>query len=157
MPDLWSNESVNNVKLLGAMAPTVSMEQLIYATRLMNTATAAGPHSARLLRDWCVASDAGLDPQAYVLRPDVVLELSAQIIAEPTAYLRTRRSALAALALLRRAGSAGELTYSKIEQRWLDRLSRAADELPEDEAEFISAMLPQVDQQKIRLEEYELA
>src|SRR5512146_734523 len=38
VPDLWSNESVNNVKLLGGMAPTVSLEQLVYATRLMSTA-----------------------------------------------------------------------------------------------------------------------
>ena len=39
--DLWSNESVQNVKLLGGMAPTVSMEQLAYATRLMNQAAGA--------------------------------------------------------------------------------------------------------------------
>ena len=28
--DLWSNESVQNIKLLGGMAPTVSFEQLVY-------------------------------------------------------------------------------------------------------------------------------
>ena len=28
---LWSNESVQNIKLLGGMAPTVSMEQSSYA------------------------------------------------------------------------------------------------------------------------------
>ena len=58
MPDLWSNESVNNVKLLGAMAPTVSLEQLVYATRLMNTASSHGRAAARTLRDWWVESDA---------------------------------------------------------------------------------------------------
>jgi hypothetical protein len=42
------------------MAPTVSMEQLAYATRLMNQATRAG--QANLLRDWLVASDMGHDP-----------------------------------------------------------------------------------------------
>jgi methanol---5-hydroxybenzimidazolylcobamide Co-methyltransferase len=46
VPDLWSNESVQNLKLLGAMAPTVSVEQLIYATRLMNVASSHGRHSA---------------------------------------------------------------------------------------------------------------
>ena len=30
--DLWSNESVQNLRLLGGMAPTVSLEQLVYAT-----------------------------------------------------------------------------------------------------------------------------
>ena len=93
VPDLWSNESINNVKLLGAMAPTVSLEQLVYATRLMNTASSHGKVAARTLRDWMVESDAQLDPQAYVLKPDVVLELAGQIIAEPTPYLRTRKAA----------------------------------------------------------------
>jgi methanol---5-hydroxybenzimidazolylcobamide Co-methyltransferase len=157
VPDLWSNESVNNVKLLGAMAPTVSLEQLVYATRLMNTAAAHGPAGARMLRDWWVESDAGLDPQAFVLRPDVVLELAAEIIAQPTPYLRTRAAALATLARLKKAGQQGELSFSKVETRWLDRLTRQAEELPEDEAEFIAAALPGVDRGKVRLEEYEIA
>ena len=156
VPDLWSNESVNNVKLLSGMAPTVSLEQLAYAARLMNTATASGPDGARQLRDWFVASDAGFDPQAYVLRPDVVLEISAEIIVEPTAYLRTRRAALATLSKLRQAGESGALHYSKIEQRWLERLTKVADALPEDESVFIEQMLPQVDVEKIKLAQYDL-
>jgi methanol---5-hydroxybenzimidazolylcobamide Co-methyltransferase len=156
VPDLWSNESVNNVKLLGGMAPTVSLEQLVYATRLMNTASAQGLDSARTLRDWYVESDAGFDPQAYVLRPDVVLDLSAQIIAEPTAYLRTRKSAQAVLESLRSAAQQGQLTFSKIETRWLDRLSRQADNLPEDEEAFIASILPSIDPSKVILSEYGL-
>jgi methanol--5-hydroxybenzimidazolylcobamide Co-methyltransferase len=156
VPDLWSNESVANVKLLSAMAPTVSLEQLVYATRLMNTASAGGPESARCLRDWCAASDANLDPQAYVLRPDVVLALSTEIIAEPTPYLRTRRAAQAVLARLRRAENESELTFSKLEQRWLDRLSRDADALPAGEDEFIAQMTPGMDASKVLLPEYEL-
>lgn len=34
--DLWSNESVQHIKLLGGWAPTVSLEQLAYDCRLMN-------------------------------------------------------------------------------------------------------------------------
>jgi methanol--5-hydroxybenzimidazolylcobamide Co-methyltransferase len=154
LPDLWSNESVNNVKLLGAMAPTVSLEQLVYATRLMNTAAGDGIAAARTLRDWWVESDAHYDPQAYVLRPDVVLDLAGQIVAEPTAYLRTRRSAQAVLERLRIASQAGELTLSKLETRWLERLSKQADGLPEDEDEFISSILPTLQRSKVRLEEY---
>ena len=40
LADLWSNESVQNIKLLGGMAPTVSFELLAYDCRLMNEATA---------------------------------------------------------------------------------------------------------------------
>ena len=154
VPDLWSNESVNNIKLLGGMAPTVSLEQLVYATRLMNTASSHGRQATRDLRDLWVESDMSYDPQAYVLRPDVVLDLSAQIISEPTPYLRTRRSALAALDCLRKAVSKGELTFSRMEMRWLDKLSIQADALPQDEDELIASMVKKVDRNKIRLEEY---
>ena len=152
--DLWSNESINNVKLLGGMAPTVSLEQLVYATRLMNTASSHGPQAARSLRDWWVESDAALDPQAYVLRPDVVLELAGQMIAEPSAYLRTRRAALGTLSKLREASASGQIPMSKQEQRWLDNLSRQADNLPEDEAAFIASQIPTLSPEKVRLEEY---
>ena len=40
--DLWSNESVQNIKLLSGMAPAAYAEQLEYDTRLMNAATDAG-------------------------------------------------------------------------------------------------------------------
>jgi methanol--5-hydroxybenzimidazolylcobamide Co-methyltransferase len=154
--DLWSNESVQNVKLLGGLAPTVSVEQLIYATRLMNSASAHGKESALRLRDWFVESDAHLDPQAYVLRPDVVLQLAAVIVAEPTAYLRTRRAAIATLEVLRNAHTAGEFPLSRPEAHWLDRLSKQAEQLDEDENTFIEAVLPTIDQSKVRLEDYDV-
>jgi methanol--5-hydroxybenzimidazolylcobamide Co-methyltransferase len=150
--DLWSNESVQNVKLLGGSAPTVSLEQLVYAARLMNSAT-----DKRLLRDWLVESDASFDPQAYVLRPDVVIDLARQIIAQPTAYSRTRAAALATLARLRAAYSAHAFLLSPAEARWLDRLSAQADELPEDEDELINQVVPYLDPHKIRLDQYAFA
>ena len=154
--DLWSNESVQNVKLLSAMAPTVSLEQLVYAVRLMNIASSDGPGAARQLRDWFVKSDDGLDPQAYVLRPDIVVALAAEIVGETTPYLRTRRAAVSTLALLRRAHGEGAFALPATELRWLDRLSLLADSLPEDEAEFIASLRKKIDTSKVRLEEYGL-
>jgi methanol---5-hydroxybenzimidazolylcobamide Co-methyltransferase len=156
VPDLWSNESVNNIKLLGGMAPTVSLEQIVYATRLMNTASSHGNSSALNLRDWFIESDANLDPQAYVLKPSVVLDIAKEIINEPTAYLRTRKAAQITLQKLREAGEKGGLYYSKNELRWLDRLSNKSDGLSEDEDEFIRSILPILDRNKIRLSEYDL-
>ncbi len=152
--DLWSNESVQNVKLLGGMAPTVSLEQLAYAARLMNTASEHGPQAALTLRDWLVESDTRYDPQAYVLRPDVVIDLAAEIIQEPTAYRRTRRAALAGLERLRRAHAEGRFTLSPSEVGWLSKLSAQADRLPEDEAAFIEQMSLLVDTDKVRLDQY---
>ena len=152
--DLWSNESVNNVHLLSGMAPTVSMEQLIYATRLMNTATKNGSQSARMLRNLFVESDALLDPQAYVLQPEIVLYLANEIIKEPTTYRRTRKSAIATLEVLRNAASSGKLTINKMEARWLDKLSQRADQLPEEEDELLKMVLQGIDSSKVNLKEY---
>jgi methanol--5-hydroxybenzimidazolylcobamide Co-methyltransferase len=154
VPDLWSNESVNNIKLLGGMAPTVSVEQLIYATRLMNSASSHGTKAALTLRDWMVESDAKLDPQAYVLKPSMVLDIAKEIIAEPTPYLRTRKAAQVTLYKFKEAVNSDELSFSKQELRWLDSLSTSADELPEDESEFIQSVLPSIDRDKVRLSEY---
>jgi methanol---5-hydroxybenzimidazolylcobamide Co-methyltransferase len=152
--DLWSNESVANVKLLGGMAPTVSLEQLTYASRLMNAATAGGRELE--LRDMFVASDASLDPQAYILRPDVVLELAEEIVAEQTPYLRVRRAAVSTLGVLRRADQAGWCSLPKREASWLARLAAAAEELPDDEATFVEQTLTRVKLANVRLEDYEL-
>lgn len=156
VPDLWSNESVNNIKLLGGMAPTVCTEQLVYATRLMNTASGDGKDAARRLRDWWVESDASLDAQAHVLRPDVVLRLAQAMIAEESAYRRTRAAALAALEELRTAAAGGAFPLSRLEQRWLDKLSRQAEGLPEDEEELIRRVTPRLEPARVRLEEYGL-
>jgi len=154
--DLWSNESVQNVKLLGGMAPTVCMEQLIYATRLMNVAAGHGRAAALSLRDWLAESDAKSDPQAYVLRPDVVLQLAREIVAEPTPYRRTRRAARATLEALRKAAAAGLVVVPEAEKTWLERLSRQADGLPEAEEELIAQVTPNLDPAKVLLEEYGL-
>lgn len=71
--DTWSNESIQQVKLLSEMAPVVGMEQLVYDCRLMNVAKEKG--QGLMMRDLLVESDAPLDVQAWVLRPDVVLKI----------------------------------------------------------------------------------
>ncbi|MBI4582180.1 MAG: methanol--corrinoid methyltransferase [Planctomycetes bacterium] len=137
--DCWSNESVQNVRLLSANAPTVSLEQLAYDARLLNQA-AASPDGARQMRDWLVASDAPRDPQAWVLRPDVVLDLAGRIMQEPTSYLRTRRAVLATVAELKRAHDAGQVKILPREVRWLDLLREQAETLPDNEDTFINEM-----------------
>jgi len=154
--DMWSNETVQNVKLPAGMAPTVSVEQLIYAVRVLNVATSKGKAAALSLRDCLVDSDARLDSQAYVLRPDVVLSIAKDIVAEPTPYLRTRRAAQSVLAVLRAAYASGDVLIPETETGWLDRLSRQADRLPEDEAELIAAIAPGLDPTKVRLQDYDV-
>ncbi|NLG88669.1 MAG: methanol--corrinoid methyltransferase [Clostridiaceae bacterium] len=139
--DLWSNESIQNIKLLSGMAPVVSFEQLVYDCRLMNTAAAKGHEPALLLRDLHAESDSALDPQAYVLRPDVVLSISKELVKTEGDYNRSRKAALLALDYMRKAHDNGELLLDDKEIMWLDNLSETVDNLPEDAGEFTEEMI----------------
>lgn len=154
--DCWSNESVQNIQLLSGKAPTVSMEQLIYDCRLMDVASKRSKEDAMRLRDWLVESDAALDPQAHVLRPDVVLKLSSAIMEESTPYLRTRRAVQATLEELERAHKAGEVKIDERELGWFSMLQSQADELPDDEQELIEDMLDEIDEDRFAPAEYEI-
>jgi methanol--5-hydroxybenzimidazolylcobamide Co-methyltransferase len=154
--DVWSNESVQNVRLLSAFAPTVSVEQLAYDCRLMNTAAAASPADALRLRDWLTDSDAALDPQAWVLRPDVVLRLAAEIIAEPTPLRRTVRAVRATIDELRRAQAENALRIPPREARWLDLLAAQADALTDDEDELASGVAESLENGLFEAREYGL-
>ncbi|MCA9425363.1 MAG: methanol--corrinoid methyltransferase, partial [Candidatus Omnitrophica bacterium] len=155
--DCWSNESVQAVRLLSASAPIAYLEQLAYDCRLMNTASAHSSEDALRLRDWLVESDASLDPQAYVLRPDVVLRISKEIVEEETPYRQVRRAAQCTFQELKRANENGLLHLPKREQKWLNRLEPVIQELPESEADLIEEMLPNLDRSRFLPEEYGLS
>ena len=154
--DTWSNESVQNVKLLGGMAPTCYVEQLIYDCRLMNQALADGPDAARLYRKWMVASDAGHDPQAFVLSPESSIALAQAIIAAPTPFDAGKAAARTALGLIRAGHRDGALRIHPRELPWLDRMEKVLDGLPAGESQFITQMLGQVDTTKFRPGDYGL-
>lgn len=154
--DLWSNESVQHIKLLGGFAPTVSLEQLAYDCRLMNEATHRGPDVARLLRDLHADSDSRLDPQAYVLRPDVVFEISEKIVADQNGGLsRSVTAAQAAIDALRRGLASGRLKLAEREADWLDTLETQIETIPADEEAFIHEMLNECEKLEPKL--YDLA
>jgi methanol--5-hydroxybenzimidazolylcobamide Co-methyltransferase len=154
--DTWSNESVQNIKLLAGMAPTCYVEQLIYDCRLMNQALADGLDSARLYRKWMVASDAPLDPQAFILSPENAIAIAQSIVAASSYYEAGKAAGRTALRLIREGHAAGQLKLPVRELPWLDRLQRALDSLPESESQFINDMLGKVDRSKFILSEYGL-
>src|SRR3990170_1490131 len=148
--DTWSNESVQNVRLLGGMAPICMLESLIYDCRLMNEALADGDAAAKQLRDWLVRGDAKLDPQAYILSPDSAMRLARRLVAEPNHYLAGRAVAEEAITILRNAVRAGELTLPAVELPWLDTMHDEVAALPDDEQAFIDAMIPTLDPSKFQ-------
>jgi methanol--5-hydroxybenzimidazolylcobamide Co-methyltransferase len=154
--DLWSNESVQHVKLLGGYAPVVSMEQLAYDCRLMNEATRRGPDVARLLRDLHADSDSRLDPQAYVLRPDVVFEIAGKIVADPNGGLsRAKTAAQAAVDALRRGVAEQSVLIDEREIDWLDSIEAQLETIPDNESAFLAEMVDECEKFDPKL--YDLA
>jgi methanol---5-hydroxybenzimidazolylcobamide Co-methyltransferase len=154
--DTWSNESVQNIKLLGGMAPTVYVEQLIYDCRLMNLALAEGRDAALLYRKWLVNSDAPLDPQAYVLTPESAIAIAQAIVQAPGPVAAGKAAALTAVRLLREAQHDGRLKIHPRELPWLDRIQNTVESIPSAESEFIGEMMGQVDVTKFVPADYEL-
>ncbi|NCA99213.1 MAG: methanol--corrinoid methyltransferase [Clostridia bacterium] len=154
--DLWSNESIQHIKLLGGFAPVVSMEQLAYDCRLMNGATRRGPEVARLLRDLHADSDSRFDPQAYVLRPDVVFEIAEKIVSDQNGGLsRAKTAAQAAVDALRSGLSQDKVLIEEREKDWLDILESQIESIPDSDDEFIAEMVD--DCEKFNPKIYDLA
>jgi methanol--5-hydroxybenzimidazolylcobamide Co-methyltransferase len=128
MCDLWSNESVQNVRLLSGNAPEAFTETLIYDCRLMNVASARG--AGLTMRDWLCASDEWLSPQAAVLSPEATLAIAQAIVNENDDYARTMAAGQTAVAILREGAAHRGLALSKKEIQWLDRIESALDSLP---------------------------
>jgi methanol--5-hydroxybenzimidazolylcobamide Co-methyltransferase len=154
--DLWSNESVQNIKLLGGMAPTISMEQLIYDCRLMNEASKRGKDTALLMRDLLTDSDSYFDPQAYVLRPDVVFNISKKILAQSGHFNRTKIAALSAIEELKKAFESGKVHIEERELPWLDNMQSQIEAIPQDEQEFINQMIEETASEKFVPAKYDL-
>lgn len=154
--DLWSNESVQNIKLLGGMAPTCFMEQLSYDCRLFNTASLDGHKGKRQLQDWLVRSDAHLDPQALIISPESSVRLAATLVASDNHYQAGIRVGQEAIRILREHHALGKVKIPAREVPWLDRLEETLEDLPESENTFIQEMLEEVDMSKFRPDQYGL-
>lgn len=158
--DTWSNESVQNIKLLGGMAPTCFMEQLIYDCRLMNTASAEGDAAAATYQRWLVDSDAFLDPQAFIISPASSIAI-ARVIVDALAdsgshYAAGRAAARRAIDLLDDAHQDGRLKVIDREQVWFDMMRQSLDAMPHDEGTFIAQMMATVDTTRFRSADYDL-
>ncbi len=154
--DTWSNESVQNVRLLSGPAPTCSMEQLIYDCRLMNCALAEGKAAALTLRRWLVDSDAALDPQAWILTPDNVIRIATEIVRGRDYYAAGVAAARCAVDLLRTAQEGGRVKIPARENSFLDSMAAQLDELPAAEDEFIAGQMARADATKYLPAEYGL-
>ncbi|MCK9618168.1 MAG: hypothetical protein M0R21_10080 [Lentimicrobiaceae bacterium] len=154
--DLWSNESVQNIKLLSGMAPTAYMEQLEYDARLMNQALIAGTVPSRILQQLLVASDVYTDPQALILSPENVIRISKELVKGDSYVANAKNGALAALDIIEEALRSGKMKLSELETSYLPILRDELNSIPENESDFVEMMLPLIDQSKFIPSEYGL-
>jgi methanol---5-hydroxybenzimidazolylcobamide Co-methyltransferase len=154
--DLWSNESVQNIKLLSGMAPTAYFEQLEYDTRLMNEALRMGKLHTSVLQQLMVASDVYHDPQALILSPENVIRISNELIKGDSYVANARNGALAALDIIEEALMEGKMKLPEMETSYLPIFREELNTVPDDESHFIEMMLPLLNQNKFILSEYGL-
>ena len=154
--DLWSNESVQNIKLLSGMAPTAYLEQLEYDARLMNEALRAGKMHREVLQQLLVASDVYTDPQALILSPENVIRISRELVKGETYVANAKNGALTALDIIEEALGDGKMQLPEMETSYLPVLRDDILSIPDDESDFVDMMLPLLDQGKFILTEYGL-
>jgi len=152
--DLWSNESVTNIKLLSDMAPTAYLEQLIYDTRLMNAAIARG--SVGELQALFVESDVVHDPQALILAPESVIPISRAYVTGTSALDGTIRAVETAMGIIGEAAKNGRLRLSERESEWIPRIEEELASIPRDEQAFVAEMESEIDASVVTLSEYGL-
>jgi len=154
--DLWSNESVQNIKLLSGMAPTAYLEQLEYDVRLMNEARHAGKTHRHILQQLMVASDVYTDPQALVLSPENVIRISKQLVKGDSYVANARNGALATLDIIEEALGSGKMQLPEMETAYIPILRDDLNSIPDSESSFTEMMMPLLDQSKFILTEYGL-
>lgn len=154
--DLWSNESVQNVKLLAGMAPSVYMEQLQYDTRLMNEAVKGGKSDILQLQKLFVNSDNYFDPQAFILAPCNVIEISKAIVSGENYIDAAKRGCMKGLQLIENAILNGNILHDEKEDIWIEMLKSDIASISINESEFVEQILPTIDESKILLMEYGL-
>jgi methanol---5-hydroxybenzimidazolylcobamide Co-methyltransferase len=154
--DLWSNESVQNIKLLSGMAPTAYLEQLEYDARLMNEALKAGKLHRDVLQQLLVSSDVYTDPQALILSPANVIRISKELVKGDSYVANAKNGALAALDIIEEALRSGKMRLSELETSYLPILREDLESIPDNESQFIEMMLPMIDESKFIPAEYGL-
>ncbi len=129
--DLWSNESVQQIKLLAGYAPECFSEILIYDCRLMNTALRT--KQEKTLQSLLIKSDMPLDPNAFIISPEISYKLAESIVKESSHYQRTRTTALTACEVLRDGITQKAFNLQEREIRWLGRIEKTIETLDTEE------------------------
>jgi methanol--5-hydroxybenzimidazolylcobamide Co-methyltransferase len=128
--DLWSNESVQNVKLLSGTAPEAFLELLAYDCRLYNTASANDP---LMYRNLLVESDLRTSPEAYILEPETVIDIASEIVKQSGGFEQTKAAVNCAFKAISQAVESKALVMNKQENDWLATVPYSLSLIPDNE------------------------
>jgi methanol--5-hydroxybenzimidazolylcobamide Co-methyltransferase len=96
------------------------------------------------------------DPQAFILAPENVIEISKEIVKGENYIDATKRGCLKGLELITKAMDNGTLMHDEKEDIWMDMLKTDIDMIPVNESDFVEMILPTIDQSSVLLSEYGL-
>ena len=127
MADLWSNESVQNIRLLSGSAPEAFMELLAYDCRLYDVANKKDPLQ---YRDMLIEGDVEHSVEALMLEPEVVLEIATNA---DGGYKRTVAAVKTAFEAIKKAYQNKKVILPESELIWLVNLEQEINNLATDE------------------------
>ena len=152
--DLWSNESVQNIKLLSGMAPTAYLEQLEYDVRISNEALKLGHSYTHMYQQLLINSDVYTDPQALILSPENVIRISRELVKGDSYVTNAKNGALTTIDIIEEALASGQMKLPDMETVYLPILREDLESIPDSESEFVEMMLPLLDSSKFIMKEY---
>jgi methanol--5-hydroxybenzimidazolylcobamide Co-methyltransferase len=132
------------------------MEQLEYDTRLFNRAIRNGKRHRNILQNLLVDSDIYLDPQALILAPENVIQISGEIVKGSNYIDAAVRGAIKSLDIIEKAHAEKQLKIPELELPWMAGIRSDLEQVPLEESKFIESMMPLLSREKILLDEYGL-
>jgi len=139
--DLWSNESVEDLKLFGGNTSEVFLEMLSYDCDVMNESL--NQDEGKKTGDIWVDSNKFLDPQVLVLAPEPAIQISRAIVEADNFYQSVIEASRKALDLIKENEEI--LSLPKREQGYLKRTEKVLKELPEEKEEFLDKNITKYD------------
>ena len=108
------------------------------------------------LQELFIDSDIRYDPQALILAPVNVIEISKEIVKGSTYVEACVLGYLKALDIIEGEVRENRLKANTMEDVWYETLRTDIESIPFDESKFVEAILPTIDRNKIILSEYGL-
>jgi hypothetical protein len=122
----------------------------------MNQAIKGGNNDILMLQKLFVNSDIYYDPQALILAPTNIIEISKAIVSGKNYIDATKRGCLKGLEIIENSIANGSLMHDEKEDSWIEMLKNDITSIPENESEFVETTMPILDTSKLILKEYGL-